>query len=399
VSTALLREFDFAPGTRIVFGAGAVDRLGELALRHGARRVLLVTDPGIVRAGHAQRASDAITAAGLAVATFDRVAENPTTTVVERCVAAAREAGADFLVGLGGGSSMDTAKGCNFLLSGGGRMEDYWGAGKARGPMLPLIAVPTTAGTGSECQSYALISQAETHVKMACGDSKAAPRVALLDPRLTLSQPPRVAACSGIDALSHAVESAVTRAGNPLSAMFAREAFRLCAGGFPRVLAEPDDLEARGAMLLGAALAGLAIENSMLGAAHAAANPLTKRYGMAHGQAVGLVLPAVVRYNGEEPAAQPIYRQLLLHAGLATEKSAADRAAEELASALQEHYRLARRHGPLEAVAVPASDVESLAAEAAEQWTARFNPRSVTAEDFVSIYRSALDEHEAVSEP
>src|SRR5262249_55152401 len=150
--------------------------------------------------------------------------------------------------------------------------QDYQGRGKATRPMLPLIAVPTTAGTGSECQSYALIADGDTHQKMACGDPKAAARIALLDPRLTVSQPPSVTACTGLDAISHAVESAVPRARSELSLLYAREAFRLLTAHFPRVRDDPDDLEARAQMQLGAAFAGTAIEHSMLGAAHAAAN-------------------------------------------------------------------------------------------------------------------------------
>ena len=201
--------------------------------------MLLVTDPGIVAAGHVQRAEESLAAAGVHVARFDRVVENPTTEVVDACVAVARQEQIDFLVGLGGGSSMDTAKGCNFLLTNGGRMEDYWGVGKATRPMLPLIAIPTTAGTGSECQSFALITHPQTHVKMACGDPKAAARVAILDPELTLTQPPAVAAATGMDALSHAIETAVTRRRNPISQMLSREAFRLCARGLRRVFEQP----------------------------------------------------------------------------------------------------------------------------------------------------------------
>src|SRR6185295_12632921 len=150
------------------------------------------------------------------------------------------------IVGLGGGSSMDTAKGCNFLLTNGGRMQDYCGVGKATRPMLPLIAIPTTAGTGSECQSAALIVDEATHQKMACLDPRAAARIAILDPGLTLSQSPGVTACTGIDALAHAVETAVTKKRNPLSQMFSLQAFKLCARAFPEVLASPGDVEARG---------------------------------------------------------------------------------------------------------------------------------------------------------
>jgi alcohol dehydrogenase len=289
-----LPQFDFQPRTRVVFGPGSVERLGELAGELGSAYALLVTDAGIVAAGHVARACSSLERAGIEVTVFDQVRENPTTRDVDACLHVAREAGRgatgrlDLIIGFGGGSSMDTAKGCNFLLTNGGRMQDYWGTGKATRPMLPLIAVPTTAGTGSECQSYALIADEETHRKMACGDPKAAPRVALLDPELTVSQPRHVTACTGIDALAHALETAVTRRRNGLSVTFAREAFRLTVGHLERVLEAPGDLAARAQMQLGAALAGMAIEQSMLGAAHAAANPLTARFGVVHGRAVGV---------------------------------------------------------------------------------------------------------------
>src|SRR5207253_263786 len=156
-----------------------------------AKKVLLVTDPGIVAAGHAERVRELLKAARLQITVFNQARENPTTKCVENCLAAAKSAGIDTIIGLGGGSAMDTAKGCNFLLTNGGLMQDYWGIGKATKPMLPLIAIPTTAGTGSECQSAALIADEKTHQKMACIDPKAAARIAVLDPQLTLSQPMR----------------------------------------------------------------------------------------------------------------------------------------------------------------------------------------------------------------
>src|ERR1051325_11102002 len=306
----LTAPFDFQPRTRLVFGVNAVDRTGEIGRELGAKKVLLVTDPGIAAAGHEQHALKSLAADGVKAVVFDKVRENPTTRCVNDCLAVAKSAGIEAIIGLGGGSSMDTAKGCNFLLTNGGRMEDYWGVGKASKPMLPLIAIPTTAGTGSECQSAALIGDETTHQKMACLDPKAAARVAILDPALTISQPARVTACTGIDAIAHAVETAVTKKRNPFALMFSHEAFKLLVPNFPRVVENAHDLEARGCMLLGAAFAGIAIENSMLGAAHSAANPLTAHYGIVHGQAVGMMLPHVVRFNGKDAAALQAYAQL-----------------------------------------------------------------------------------------
>src|SRR6266850_4723753 len=243
---SLSLPFDFQPRPRIVFGADSVERVGELAKSLGAQNVLLVTDPGLVAAGHAKRVQKNLEAEGLRVTTFDHAAENPTTACVDKCLKTAKAADIDTIIGLGGGSSMDTAKGCNFLLTNGGRMQDYWGAGKAKRAMLPLIAIPTTAGTGSECQSFALIADEESHQKMACGDPKAAARVAILDPMLTLSQPARVTACTGIDAIAHAVETAVTKKRNPFSLMFSHEAFKLLIPNFSRVVENANDIEARG---------------------------------------------------------------------------------------------------------------------------------------------------------
>jgi alcohol dehydrogenase class IV len=380
--------FDSVPRTRVVYGIHSLDRLGELARELGAGRALLVTDAGIVAAGHMERARQALEAAGVTVAVYGQVRENPTTRDVDACLEVARSAGIDTLVGLGGGSSMDTAKGCNFLLTNGGRMQDYWGVGKASRPMLPLIAVPTTAGTGSECQSFALIADETTHQKMACGDPKAAPRVALLDPMLTLSQPRAVTACTGLDAIAHALETAVTRRRNELSLLYAREAFRLTIAHLQRVLENRSDLEARARMQLGAAYAGMAIELSMLGAAHAAANPLTAHFGIAHGQAVGMMLPHVVRFNAEESAAREAYREMAIDARL-VEKGAAP--VEALVARLQALLAEAGMPATLTEAGVAADAVPELAREAAAQWTAQFNPRPVAAGDFEQLYRAALE--------
>jgi len=382
--------FDFPTRTRLVFGVDSVDRLGELARELGARKVLIVTDPGIAAAGHVDRARRSLDAAGLEVAVFDRTKENPAESDVEECAAFARAAGIDALVGLGGGSSMDTAKGCNVLLTHGKRMRDFWGYSKIKKPLLPMIAVPTTAGTGSEFQSYALISHQETHQKMACGDPKIAPAIAVLDPMLTLSQPRHVTANTGMDAVAHAVETAVTNKRNANSWSCSREAFRLLVSGLPRVLEKADDLEARATMQLGAAYAGMAIELSMLGAAHSVANPLTSRFGVVHGQAVGMMLPHVVRFNAQETAVRDIYQDLMAYAGLPA-------TAEALASKLEELLAAAAMAASLEDFGVTPESLPELAVEAAGQWTAKFNPRPVVAADLEAIYRAALPSAKATA--
>ena len=386
-----LVAFDSQTRTRIVFGNDTVERVGALARELGGTRVLVVTDKGIALAGHAGRVEHSLQKAGLGVVVFDAVRENPTTLDVDRCLAVAREAGADLIVGVGGGSSMDTAKGANFLLTNGGRMQDYWGVGKATKPMLPLIAIPTTTGTGSECQSFALIADEKTHLKMACGDPKAAARVAILDPTLTVSQPPRVTACTGIDAITHAVETTVTRKRNAISVMYSHEAFKLLVPALPLALREPLDLDARGRMLLGAALAGMAIENSMLGAAHSAANPLTAHYGIVHGQAVGIMLPAVVRFNARDGVARRAYAELASAGELAHVRDGLDEAVGALLARLESLLNVAQMPRSLADCGVKPALVETLATEAAKQWTATFNPRAVAVEDFVNLYQQAFE--------
>ncbi len=373
---AFVGRFSNTPETKVVFGPGSVERAGIFARNMGARRVLIVTDRGIAEAGHLERVINSLSAAGLEWSAFMGVVENPTTDTVDACVESARAMGADFLIGLGGGSSMDTAKGCNFLLTNGGQMKDYWGTGKATHPMLPLIAIPTTSGTGSECQSYALISDALTHAKMACGDPKAAARIAILDPLLTISQPRGVTCVTGIDAISHAVESTVSRKRSEISVSYSRAAFALLAKAFPVVCDEPNNEEARAAMQLGAALAGTAIENSMLGAAHSAANPLTAHFGTVHGGAVGMMLPLVVSHNASEAHAAEEYTRLSSSVG-----------AGDLPVFLSSLLEKAGLPARLPGTVLTPELLPILAKEAAGQWTAQFNPRPVTNEDFEALYR------------
>ena len=432
-----LASFDFDPRTRVVFGAGTVARLGELTRELGGSRVLVVTDDGIERAGHVAKTVASLREAGLDVIVFKDVHPNPTTDDVDRGLAVAKAERIDFLVAVGGGSSMDCAKGINFLLTNGGQIKDYWGIGKATKPMLPSIAIPTTAGTGSEAQSFALIADATTHMKMACGDKKAACRVAILDPALTLSMPASITAATGIDAISHALESYVTTKRNPISQLFARRAWRLLETGFSDVMREtgvrsqvnggndgrqtspltlalsPEDggegtggvsngsasspsplnpqpstlLAARGAMLLGSHLAGAAIENSMLGATHALANPLTAHYGITHGLAVGLMLPHVVRFNASVVGS--LYGKLAEDIALceADDPHAGDYLAARVTSLV------AASGSPicLATCGVDRTLLPQLAVEAAKQWTGTFNPREVDEASLLELYEAAFD--------
>jgi alcohol dehydrogenase len=421
-----MKEFDFQPRTRVVFGEGAMSRLGEVARELNFRRTLLVTDAGLVAAGHVALATQLLERAEIEVVTFSDFDVNPDTAAVERGRVFAAAQRPDSIVALGGGSALDCAKGINFLLTNGGKMADYRGYGKAAWPMLPMIGIPTTTGTGSEAQSYTVISDAMTRAKMACGDPKAAFRAAVLDPWLAVTQPENVRAASGMDAIAHVVETYVSLRRNPLSEVYSRDAWRLLAGNFLSFFERPADLEAAGAMLLGAHLAGAAIENSMLGAAHACANPLTAKYDTSHGEALAILLPHVVRWNG--PVAGQRYAELLALAGLAgsplrssasvqAPAASADvpefdgarasrqaemdadasalpgedipQAAELLAQRLEEWAAAAGLPRSLRDAGVGIADLPMLAGLAAEQWTGTFNPRPFDAAAARTIYEWA----------
>jgi alcohol dehydrogenase len=384
-STSEMVAFDFQPRTRVLFGAGVVQRTGTLARDLQFRKTLVVADPGVREAGHATRLVGILEASGIEPVVFGEFGVNPDSAMVDAGAAFARQHGIDSIVGLGGGSSLDCAKGISFLATNGGRMSDYRGYGKASQPLLPMIGIPTTSGTGSEAQSYAVIADADTHMKMACGDPTAAFKLAILDPDLTATAPRHVTAMAGYDAIAHAVETAVTQKRTPLSDTFAQQAWKLLTGAYERILLQPADADARAAMMFGSHLAGLAIEQSMLGAAHACANPLTAKFNLPHGLALAILLPHVVRWNAS--VAKEGYAALL---GGPRRRMRDEDPAETLARRLEDLAITATLALTLSDAGVEADAIPELAALAAEQWTGTFNPRPFDAAGAAEIYRAAL---------
>jgi len=366
-----------ASGLTPAIHEGSIEQLlGSVVVEHGLREVLLVTDHGVMAAGHSARARQSLEAAGVVVRVYDKVQSNPTNRDAQACAAAAQ--GVDGFVAVGGGSCIDTAKGASFIVTNGGSMVDYQGFGHATEPLLPIVAVPTTAGTGSEVQSYTLISDDETHTKMACGAKGAMPVATVLDAQLTVTMSRQQTAYTGLDAIVHAVESAVCNARTEASTALAFEAFSLLTAHLPVVLEKPQDLEARARMLRGSMLAGRAIEASMLGAAHASANPLTARFGVPHGVAVATMLPYVIRFNSGDSKVAKIYADLAAQVG----QDPLDKQIE----VLMDHAQV----DGLEAFGVQADTIDELAKDASLQWTGRFNPRPVDAASFADLYRQVL---------
>lgn len=360
--------------TNMHFGDGCIQMLGPIASRElGFCRTLLVIDPGLWHSSAHAQAEGSLLGAGVEFHVFKDFGPNPDSDTVEKGRAFAAPLGVDSIVALGGGSALDMAKGINFLLTNGGRMQDYRGYGKARTPLLPAIGIPTTAGTGSEAQSYCVISDAETHMKMACGDPSAQFKAVLLDPGLTKTVPKPVRGAAGIDAAAHIIETWVSTKATEASRALTLLAWQRVKPALLPSIESTEDDDVRGAMLMGAFYAGAAIEASMLGAAHACSNPLTARYGTPHGVALGILVPHVVRWNAEAEAAQ--YERL--------------GGADALASWIEQAAAAAGFPSTLREIGAKEDDIPALADLAATQWTGTFNPRPMGAEGARRIYELA----------
>jgi alcohol dehydrogenase class IV len=401
-----MREtWTFHTAGQLLFGRNAVRQLGEIAARLGARRVLLVTDQILVRAGVADRVRAPLAESGATVETFDGGEPEPSLRAAEACTAAARTFRPDAVVGLGGGSNMDLAKITAVLLTHGGGPRDYVGDDKVPGPVLPLICVPTTAGTGSEVTAASVLTDTDNHIKVGVLSNYLRPRVALVDPLLTVSCPPKVTADSGIDALTHAVEAytavdnetfplppgerTVYQGRHPLGDILAEKAIVLIGANLRRAVSNGSDLEARDGMALGATLAGMSFSNVGVAAVHALEYPVGGATHCSHGAGNGLLLPFVMRFNLPERVREfaRIARFLGEDVMGLTEHQAAERAVDAVQQ-LQADIGIPRR---LRELGVKEEQLRPFAEKAfGIKRILRVNPRPVTVEDLEGILRSAF---------
>ena len=382
--------FAFSTVAHIVSEAGAARRLGEYVQQHfpAARQALLVTDPGFLATGLVDGPRDSLIAAGIQVHLYTDVVADPPEHVVLEAVAAARRHEADIVIGLGGGSSMDVAKLIAVLAGGGQQLADIYGIGKVGGARLPLVQIPTTAGTGSEVTNIAIVTTGATS-KMGVVAPQLYADLAVLDAELTLGLPARISAATGIDAMVHAIEAYTSRhKKNPLSDMLARQALGLLSGNLLRVCENGADLAARQAMLLGAMLAGQAFANAPVAAVHALAYPIGGVFHVPHGLSNSLVLPHVLRFNA--PAAAPLYAELAAIV-VPQASGSVEARAEALAVAMQQIATLTGIERTLQQVGIKETDLDRLADDAMLQTRLLGNnPREVTRADARAIYAAAL---------
>jgi alcohol dehydrogenase class IV len=378
--------FTFNTAPSLIFGSGSIARLGEIAAQRLGPRVLLVTDAGLVKAGLIAPALHTLEEAGIAVDVFDAVVADPPEDVVLAAVAKARNFDARAVIGFGGGSSIDVAKLVALLVAGHESLAEIYGVGIAKGPRLPLLAIPTTAGTGSEVTPISIVTTG-AHEKKGVVSPLIIPDIALLDPELTVNLPPHVTAATGIDAMVHAIEAYTSTSpnNNPVSQALAKEALALLGRNIERAVHQGHDIAARSAMLLGSMLAGQAFANSPVAAVHALAYPIGGHFGVPHGLSNALVLPHVLRFNAS--ACEAAYAELLPYAFPELDGRATASAFVEALAALCTKVGLQQR---LRDVGIPQDAVPMMAEDAMKQTRLLVNnPRPLTLEDVRAIYEAA----------
>lgn len=382
-----MTPFQFNTAASIVFEPGAARRLGEIAGRRIGQNVLFVTDPGLQRLGLTAPALDALQAAGANVTIFDAVEADPSRATLMRAVDAGR--GVTGVIGFGGGSSLDVAKLAALLLGSGEELDQAWGVGQARGPRLPLVLVPTTAGTGSEVTPVSIITVGEEE-KRGVSSPLLLPDIAVLDAELTLSLPASITAATGIDAMVHAIEAYASKNANnnPVSKMLARQALQLLGANIERAVFAGNDLSARSAMLLGSMLAGQAFANSPVAAVHALAYPIGGTFHVPHGLSNALVLPHVLRFN--MPMARHLYADLAAVTFPELDTLRLGERAEGFVEALAALASRLETPTRLRDVGIPEKALEKLAADAMKQQRLLVNnPRELTEADALDIYKAA----------
>ncbi len=380
-------SFTYQLGTRIVFGAGRLAELGGEARALAGQRVLLVTDPGIVAAGLADKAREALGEAGVESAVFSDVSANPSDRECCAAAAAAVAFGAQGIVGLGGGSALDTAKAAAALVTNGGRVKDWEDPRQLEKEPLPMLAVPTTAGTGSEVTWVAVITDEEHRYKMTLLDPRIAPDVAIVDPDLTASLPANVTAATGADALVHAIEAYTCQVANPVSDALALRAIELIAHALPAAVQDGGDTVARCDMLLASTLAGMAFMNADVGAVHCMGESLGGLRGTPHGVACAVFLPFVLEFNLEADPARHAAVARALGAGKPGMTDA--EAARSLVGATRALSAQIGLPGLRELETLTSDDLEALARLSADHVCSPDNAREIGYEDYLKLFREA----------
>ncbi|SFF04418.1 iron-containing alcohol dehydrogenase [Alteribacillus iranensis] len=383
--------FDFNLRTNLLFGEGSVAKITNVVQKEGFQRVLVICDKGIQQANILTFVTDELERSGAEYVVFSDVEANPTTTNVNHCMEILNRFQPDFLIGVGGGSPLDVAKAVSLLATNGGKIEEYEGIDTFEKDPLPLLAVPTTAGTGSEVTIFTVITNPETEYKLTAGGKRLAPKWAVMDPELTRTLPPHITAATGMDALVHAIESYTSTATYPLTETLALEAIRVISSNLRQAVFNGDNMKARTAMLYGSLIAGVSFNNTRLGNVHAMSHPLSAMYNVPHGVANSVLLPYVMTFN--LPAAPEKFVDIAKAMGeyIDPEVSMMEnaytsiKAVERLAKDVFIAKDFSRYH-------VKKEDIQTMAEDAMKSGNVLVNPRKTRIEDIIALYEETVGE-------
>ncbi|MGN0505721.1 MAG: iron-containing alcohol dehydrogenase [Lachnospiraceae bacterium] len=382
-----MKEFTFSVPQNITVGRGSLAKLPQVAGELGGTHAFIVSDAYLNKIGLVTTCADALEKAGIQTDAFTETEGNPSVETVEKATAAFKASGADFIIALGGGSPMDVAKAVGVVAKYGGSITEYEGGGKVPGDIVPLIAVPTTAGTGSEVTAFSVITDHSRNYKLTVFSYKLIPKYAILDAELLTTAPASVAAACGVDAMIHALEAYISKAASPFSDAMAEKALELIGKNIRAYVADRKNLEAAEAMAVGSLFAGIAFSWARLGNVHAMSHPVSAYFNVPHGVANAILLPVIVEYNAlaDRGKYRNIYRYISREA-VPSEHFAPELLAEEL-KALNKALGIP---ASLSEVGVTEDKLDAMAEDAMKSGNVAVNPRSTTKEDILMLYRKAL---------
>ena len=382
-----MKEFSFSVPQEIIVGKGSLARLPEAAEKLGGKHGFIISGPHLNKMGIVASCSESLENAGIKVDAYTETEGNPSVETVEKAAAAFCKSGADFIIALGGGSPMDVAKAVGVVARYGGSITEYEGGGRVPGDIIPLIAIPTTAGTGSEVTAFSVITDHSRNYKLTVFSYKLIPAYAILDPELLTTAPVSVAAACGIDAMVHALEAYISKDASPFSDAMAEKALELIGKNIRRYVADRTDIEAAEAMITGSLFAGIAFSWARLGDVHAMSHPVSAYFDVPHGVANAILLPTIVEYNALADRGK--YLKLFNYISL-TPASEAEFEPFMLVGLLTELNEQLGIPGSLGEVGVTADKFDAMADDAMKSGNIAVNPRSTTKKDVLSLYEKAL---------
>lgn len=382
----LMKGFSFSIPQNISFSRGSLKLLPEIAGQINGKKAYIISGPHLKKAGLVGMCEKSLRQAGIECESFTDTEGNPCTDTVEKAAAGFNESGADFIVAFGGGSPIDVAKAVAVVATYGGKIVDYEGVGKVTGPVVPIIAIPTTAGTGSEVTAFSVITDHSRDYKLTVGSSYLIPAKAILDPDLISSVPMKTAAACGIDAFVHALEAFVSKDASPFSDIFAKQALKLIGGSIRNYVADRTDPEACEAMMLGSLFAGIAFSHARLGNVHAMSHPVSAYFDVPHGVANAILLPTVVDFNMESARDKYNYIYNVISGNPVNSGTfSSDMLSAEL-RVLEHELGIP---SSLSEVGVRSSYFEKMADDAMKSGNIRVNPRFTTKADVIMLYEEA----------